>query len=65
MSRFPEIRDLNFLDAYVCETTMAPVIQEVGSIVDLHLDYIATVDQNSDTGFDCMHGQDEVKLFNN
>lgn len=39
---------------------MAPVIQQVGSIVDLHMDYIASVDPSTNTGFDCMHGQDEV-----
>jgi len=46
-------------DAYTCETVYAPVIAKVGSIVDLHLDYIAEVDPNSQTGFDCMHGEDE------
>jgi len=46
-------------DANVCETTMSPVIQQVGSIVDLHVNYIAQQDSSQASGFTCMHGQTE------
>jgi len=46
-------------DAFVCETTYKNVISQVGSIVDLHVNYIASIDSSTETGFDCMHGQSE------
>jgi len=46
-------------DAYVCETLYAQVIEQVGDIVDLNVDYIAKVDTTQETGFNCMHGQSE------
>jgi len=49
-------------DAYVCETTYAPVISQVGSIVDLHLNYIANVTSSKHAAvsdFSCMHGPNE------
>ncbi len=50
----------NFQDAEACELTYAPVIEAVGDIVDLNVNYIAEVEAGSETGFNCMHGQDEV-----
>jgi len=46
-------------DAYVCEELFQPIITQVGSIVDLNVNYIAQVDDSQPTGFNCMHGQSE------
>lgn len=40
------------------------MISQVGSIVDLHVNYIASIDSSTETGFDCMHGQSEVTNLN-
>ena len=47
-------------DAEVCEDMYDGVVAEVGSIIDLHVNYIASINASTETGFTCMHGQSEV-----
>lgn len=46
-------------DAPRCETFLRPVLQEVGSLVDLQLEYIGTPNPQAAYGVDCLHGPTE------
>jgi len=46
-------------DAKLCQQLYAPVIEQVGSIVNFTIDYIATQDSDTESGFFCKRGDPE------
>lgn len=48
-------------DAYRCEVAIAPALEQLGSLIELRLGFIAEVDASEPSGFRCPHGRGECE----